>query len=62
MGHYRASFLHLDRRIGARMTAALDVLNLFDTQPVNYLPGNGGLSAGLDDPLGRNFQLTLQFH
>ena len=54
--------LHLDRRIGARMTAALDVLNLFDTQPVNYLPGNGGLSAGLDDPLGRYFQLTLQFH
>jgi outer membrane receptor protein involved in Fe transport len=54
--------LHLDRRIGARMTAALDVLNLLDTRPVNYLPGNGGLSAGLDDPLGRYFQLTLQFH
>ncbi len=44
------------------MTAALDVLNLLDTQPVNYLPGNGGLSVGLDDPLGRYFQLTLQFH
>ena len=54
--------LHLDRRIGARMTAALDILNLLDTKPVNYLPGNGGLSTGQDDPLGRYFQLTLQFH
>jgi len=54
--------LHLDRRIGARFTAALDILNLLDTKPVNYLPGNGGLSTGLDDPLGRYFQLTLQFH
>jgi len=54
--------LHLDRRIGPRFTAALDILNLLDTKPVNYLPGNGGLATGQDDPLGRYFQLTLQLH
>ncbi|HBN53104.1 MAG TPA: TonB-dependent receptor, partial [Stenotrophomonas sp.] len=54
--------LHLDRRIGTRFTAALDILNLLDTKPVDYLPGNGGLATGQDDPLGRYVQLTLQFH
>lgn len=53
--------LHLERRLGARLAAAVDIHNLLDTKPVNYLPGNGGLATGLDDPLGRYFQLTLQF-
>lgn len=42
------------------MVAALDVHNVLDTQPVNYLVGNGGQMPGLDDPLGRYFLLTLQ--
>jgi len=53
--------LHLERPIGPRLTAALDIHNLLNTQPVNYLPGNGGQAVGLDDPLGRYFLLTLQF-
>ncbi|KAF1055461.1 MAG: Vitamin B12 transporter BtuB [Stenotrophomonas maltophilia] len=53
--------LRLARQLGPRVTAALDVHNLLDAQPVNYLPGSGGQLAGLDDPLGRYFLLTLQF-
>ncbi len=53
--------LHLGHTLGPRLSAALDIHNLLDTQPVNYLPGNGGQAIGLDDPLGRYFQLTLQF-
>ncbi|MBH1368326.1 TonB-dependent receptor [Stenotrophomonas maltophilia] len=52
--------LHLARRLGPRVVAALDVHNVLDTQPVNYLVGNGGQMPGLDDPLGRYFLLTLQ--
>ncbi|HDS1123479.1 TPA: TonB-dependent receptor [Stenotrophomonas maltophilia] len=53
--------LHLARRLGPRIVAALDVHNVLDTQPVNYLVGNGGQMPGLDDPLGRYYLLTLQF-
>ena len=53
--------LHMERPLTPRLTAALDIHNLLDTQPVNYLPGNGGQAVGLDDPLGRYFMLTLQF-
>lgn len=53
--------LHLARQLGPRVTAALDVHNLFDAQPVNYQSDSGGQLAGLDDPLGRYFLLTLQF-
>lgn len=53
--------LHLARRLGPRVVAALDVHNVLDTQPVNYLVGNGGQMPGLDDPLGRYYLLTLQF-
>ena len=53
--------LHLERALGPRLNAALDIHNLLDTQPTNYLPGNGGQAVGLDDPLGRYFMLTLQF-
>ncbi|WP_294987492.1 TonB-dependent receptor [uncultured Stenotrophomonas sp.] len=53
--------LHLARRLGPRLVAALDVHNLLDAQPVNYLVGNGGQMPGLDDPLGRYYLLTLQF-
>lgn len=53
--------LHLERPLGPRLNAALDIHNLLDTKPVNYLPGNGGQAVGLDDPLGRYFILTLQF-
>ena len=53
--------LHLERAVGPRLNAALDIHNLLDTQPTNYLPGNGGQAVGLDDPLGRYFMLTLQF-
>ena len=53
--------LHLERPVGTRLNAALDIHNLLNTQPVNYLPGNGGQAVGLDDPLGRYFLLTLQF-
>lgn len=52
--------LHLGRQLGERVSMALDVHNLLDAQPVNYLTGNGGLAPGLDDPLGRYFLLTLQ--
>ena len=52
--------LHLGRQLGARVSVALDVHNLGDRQPVNYLADNGGLAPGLDDPLGRYFMLTLQ--
>lgn len=53
--------LHLARRLGPRLVAALDVHNVLDAQPVNYLVGNGGQMPGLDDPLGRYYLLTLQF-
>jgi len=53
--------LHVARKLGPRVTAALDVHNLLDTQPVNHLVGSGGQMPGLDDPLGRYFLLTLQF-
>ncbi|MNS93537.1 hypothetical protein D3C72_1277160 [compost metagenome] len=53
--------LHLARRLSPRVIAALDVHNLLGTQPVNHLVGSGGQMAGLDDPLGRYFLLTLQF-
>jgi len=53
--------LHLARRLGPRIVAAMDVHNVLDTQPVNYLVGNGGQMPGLDDPLGRYYLLTLQF-
>ncbi|WMJ68328.1 TonB-dependent receptor [Stenotrophomonas sp. 24(2023)] len=53
--------LHLARQLGRRVTAALDVHNLLDAQPVNYQADSGGQLAGLDDPLGRYFLLTLQF-
>ncbi|MNN46022.1 hypothetical protein D3C81_1603810 [compost metagenome] len=53
--------LHLARRLSPRVIAALDVHNLLDTRPVNYLVGSGGQMPGLDDPLGRYFLLTLQF-
>jgi iron complex outermembrane receptor protein len=53
--------LHMARRLGPRVIAALDVHNVLDRQPVNYLVGNGGQLPGLDDPLGRYFLLTLQF-
>lgn len=53
--------LHVARRLSPRLVAALDVHNLLDTQPVNYLVGSGGQMPGLDDPLGRYFLLTLQF-
>ncbi len=53
--------LHLARRLGPRIVAALDVHNVLDAQPVNYLVGNGGQMPGLDDPLGRYYLLTLQF-
>ncbi|HGM7299525.1 TPA: TonB-dependent receptor [Stenotrophomonas maltophilia] len=53
--------LHLARRLGTRVIAALDVHNVLDAQPVNYLVGNGGQLPGLDDPLGRYYLLTLQF-
>lgn len=53
--------LHLARRLGPRVIAALDVHNVLDAQPVNYLDGNGGQMPGLDDPLGRYYLLTLQF-
>lgn len=52
--------LHLGRQLGPRVALALDVHNLFDAPPVNYLTGNGGLAPGRDDPLGRYFLLTLQ--
>ena len=53
--------LHLARRLGPRIVAALDVHNVLDAKPVNYLVGNGGQMPGLDDPLGRYYLLTLQF-
>lgn len=53
--------LHLGRSFGPRFSAALDVHNLFDAQPVNYIPDNGTLVPGLDDPLGRYLRLTLTF-
>ncbi|AWH24673.1 TonB-dependent receptor [Stenotrophomonas sp. YAU14D1_LEIMI4_1] len=53
--------LHVARRLSPRLVAALDVHNVLDTEPVNYLPGSGGQVAGLDDPLGRYFLFTLQF-
>ncbi|PTA73650.1 MULTISPECIES: TonB-dependent receptor [unclassified Stenotrophomonas] len=53
--------LHLARRLGPRIVAAVDVHNVLDAQPVNYLVGNGGQMPGLDDPLGRYILLTLQF-
>ncbi|HEL3158368.1 TPA: TonB-dependent receptor [Stenotrophomonas maltophilia] len=53
--------LHLARRLGPRVVAALDVHNVLDAQPMNYLVGNGGQMPGLDDPLGRYYLLTLQF-
>lgn len=53
--------LHVARRLSPRLVAALDVHNLLDAQPVNYLVGSGGQMPGLDDPLGRYFLLTLQF-
>lgn len=53
--------LHVARKLSPRVVAALDVHNVLDTAPVNYLVGSGGQMAGLDDPLGRYFLLTLQF-
>nr|WP_153164483.1 TonB-dependent receptor [Stenotrophomonas nematodicola] len=52
--------LHVGRQLGPRVLLALDVHNLWDAPPVNYLSGNGGLAPGLDDPLGRYFMMTLQ--
>lgn len=52
--------VHLARSLGKRVNLALDVHNLLDTQPVNYLSVSGELTAGLNDPLGRYFMLTLQ--
>lgn len=52
--------LHLGRQLGTRVSLALDVHNLGDRQPVNYLAGNGGMAPGQDDPLGRYYLLTLQ--
>lgn len=53
--------LHMARRFGPRLVAALDVHDLLDTTPVNHRIGSGGQMPGLDDPLGRYFLLSLQF-
>lgn len=53
--------LHVARKLSPRVVVALDVHNILDAEPVNYLVGSGGQMPGLEDPLGRYLLLTLQF-